>query len=94
MLARLSTKWAAILSSDRHLNGHAQPEDSSPATTDEVVEERLVRELTREHLGLLANMADKLLLGSGIGTAAGLISCLVFNPASFVCMLMPCLPIC
>lgn len=72
MLARLSSRWAAILSTGRHLNGQAQPEDLNPATTNEVVEERLVRELTREHLGLLCNMADKLLLGSSIGTGAGL----------------------
>lgn len=71
MLARLSSGWAAILSTGRHLNGQATPEDTNPATTDEVVQERLVRELTREHLGLLCNMADKLLPGSSIGTGAG-----------------------
>ena len=72
MLSRLSTKWAAILSTGRHLSeGRAQPEDGAPAATDEIVEERLVRELTREHLALLCNAADKLLPGSSAATAAG-----------------------
>lgn len=72
MLSRLATKWAAILSTGRHLGeGQAQSEDGGPAATDEIVEERLVRELTREHLALLCNAADKLLPGSGIATGAG-----------------------
>lgn len=79
MLARLSSRWAAILSTGRHLNGQAHPEDTNPATTDEVVEERLVRELTREHLALLCNMADKLLPGSSIGTGAGQVPLLLVS---------------
>ena len=87
MLARLSSGWAAILSTGRHLNGQATPEDTSPATTDEVVQERLVRELTREHLGLLCNMADKLLPGSSIGTGAGQTpATLLLTPHHVVCI--------
>ena len=82
MLARLSSGWAAILSTGRHLNGQATPEDTNPATTDEVVQERLVRELTREHLGLLCNMADKLLPGSSIGTGAGQTPAIFFLPVT------------
>ncbi len=38
-------------------NGRAS--EDGTAAKDSVVEERLVRELTREHLQLLLNMADK-----------------------------------
>ena len=55
MLARLSAKWAARVSQP----ASGRPSEDGAAANDDVVEERLVRELTREHLQLLLNMADK-----------------------------------
>lgn len=55
MLARLSAKWAARVSQP----ASGRPSEDGTAANDDVVEERLVRELTREHLQLLLNMADK-----------------------------------
>ncbi len=63
MLARISSKWAVMVSQP----ALGRPSEDGTATNDEVVEERLVRELTREHLQLLLNMADKPPLEPGQG---------------------------
>ncbi len=76
MLARLSSKWAIMVSQP----ALGRPSEDGTATNDEVVEERLVRELTREHLQLLLNMADKPPLEPGQGTY--LASCLPVLSAS------------
>ena len=55
MLARLSSKWTGMVA--QPANGRAS--EDGTAANNEVVEERLVRELTREHMQLLLNMADK-----------------------------------
>lgn len=65
MLARISSKWAVMVSQP----ALGRPSEDGTATNDEVVEERLVRELTREHLQLLLNMADKPPLEPGQGAA-------------------------
>lgn len=67
MLARISSKWAVMVSQP----ALGRPSEDGTATNDEVVEERLVRELTREHLQLLLNMADKPPLEPGQGTDLG-----------------------
>lgn len=78
MLARLSSKWATMVSQP----ALGRPSEDGTATNDEVVEERLVRELTREHLQLLLNMADKHPQVPGQGTY--LKSCLSVLSASAV----------
>ncbi len=78
MLARISSKWAVMVSQP----ALGRPSEDGTATNDEVVEERLVRELTREHLQLLLNMADKPPLEPGQGTY--LTSCLSGLSASIV----------
>ena len=78
MLARISSKWAVMVSQP----ALGRPSEDGTATNDEVVEERLVRELTREHLQLLLNMADKPPLEPGQGTYLG--PCLPVLSASIV----------
>lgn len=61
MLERISAKWSRIVSqsgSSPPGDGARHSEDGA-AASDEVVEERLIRELTREHLQLLLNMVEK-----------------------------------
>jgi len=84
MLARLSSKWAVMVSQP----ALGRPSEDGTATNDEVVEERLVRELTREHLQLLLNMADKHPHVPGQGTYLG--SCLsVLSASAVYCPLLP-----
>ena len=60
MLARISAKWSRIVSQSASAaitdRSHSE---AGTAANDEVVEERLIRELTREHLQLLLNMIEK-----------------------------------
>lgn len=60
MLARVSAKWSRIVSQSAS-SGHTDipHSEDGAAANDEVVEERLIRELTREHLQLLLNMIEK-----------------------------------
>lgn len=60
MLARIYVKWSRIVSQSASSAGtdRGHSEDGT-AANDEVVEERLIRELTREHLQLLLNMTEK-----------------------------------
>ena len=64
MLLRLSSKWSGMVGQPT-VNGRAS-EDGTAANA-EVVEERLVRELTREHMQLLLNMVDKPVTEPGQG---------------------------
>lgn len=64
MLLRLSSKWSGMVGQPT-ANGRAS-EDGTAANA-EVVEERLVRELTREHMQLLLNMVDKPVTEQGQG---------------------------
>lgn len=65
MLARLTSKWSGMTSQSAPNSGRANEAHSEDGTaaSDEVVEERLIRELTREHLQLLLNVTEK--TGSG-----------------------------
>ena len=70
MVSRLSSKWSRMISQSGSDNGQvsaAHSEDSA-AATDEVVEDRLVRELTREHLQLLLNMTNRPASSQGMAT--------------------------
>lgn len=61
MFARTSAKWSRIVSQSASTapdDGARHSEDGA-AANDEVVEDRLIRELTREHLQLLLNMIEK-----------------------------------
>ncbi|KAL3150212.1 hypothetical protein ABBQ32_000071 [Trebouxia sp. C0010 RCD-2024] len=61
MLERISAKWSRIVSQSGSSapDAGARHSEDGAAANDEVVEERLIRELTREHLQLLLNMVDK-----------------------------------
>ena len=60
MLARISAKWSRIVSqSASSAITDRSHSEAGTAANNEVVEERLIRELTREHLQLLLNMTEK-----------------------------------
>ena len=66
MLARISAKWSRIVSqSASSAITDRSHSEAGTAANDEVVEERLIRELTREHLQLLLNMIEKPAISQG-----------------------------